>query len=55
MNKREAIFIEPKKSESEKELEIRIHKIIEEESQKGYLLVSIEEKGNGFILSFEGK
>jgi hypothetical protein len=55
MNKREVIFIEREKGESEKELEIRIHKIIEEESQKGYLLVSMEEKGNGFILAFEGE
>lgn len=55
MNKREAIFVGRKKGESEKELEIRMHKIVEEESQRGYLLVSMQEKGNGFILSFEGE
>ena len=49
------VFVSKGKRETEEEYQIRINKIIEEESTNGYALVNMEEKGGGIFLTFEGE
>lgn len=46
------VFVSKKKEEIEEEYQTKIGKIIEEESINGYILVNMEEKGGGIVLTF---
>ena len=54
-SKRKVVFVSKKKRETEEEYQMRINKIIEEESVNGYALVNMEEKGGGIFLTFEAE
>ena len=51
-SKRKMVFVSKKRRETKEEYQIRIDKIIEEESASGYTLVNMEEKGGGIFLTF---
>ena len=51
-SKRKMVFVSKKKEETEEECQTRIGKIIEEKSMNGYILVNMEEKGGGIVLTF---
>ena len=55
ISKRKVVFVSKGKRETEEEYQIRINKIIEEESANGYALVNMEEKGGGIFLTFEAE